>query len=95
MSGKGGVGKSSIAAHLAYALAHSSAAHASHFRRFDQLTGLGDASGCQSPLQVALLDIDICGPSIPIITVSSRARVGCFSTLYEIRMIVLFSFYRD
>lgn len=73
MSGKGGVGKSSVAAHLAYALAHSSAAHPSQFRRFDpsgRTEAEAEGGASDRRLQVALLDIDICGPSIPIITVS-------------------------
>lgn len=54
LSGKGGVGKSTFSSQLAFAFAAST-------------RGADDASSVQAgePTQVGLLDIDICGPSIP------------------------------
>ncbi|XP_077880763.1 cytosolic Fe-S cluster assembly factor NUBP1 isoform X3 [Ictidomys tridecemlineatus] len=58
LSGKGGVGKSTFSAHLAHGLAEDENTQA--------WRGVfpGGAHCCLVP-QVALLDIDICGPSIP------------------------------
>jgi Mrp family chromosome partitioning ATPase len=54
LSGKGGVGKSTISSQLAFALASRESGNAG-----------GDDNEEQAGLQVGLLDIDICGPSIP------------------------------
>ena len=74
MSGKGGVGKSSLAAHLAFALAHSTADPTSSLAQHTHqvppsATGMLDEQPDIEGLQVGLLDVDICGPSIPTLTV--------------------------
>ena len=51
LSGKGGVGKSTFASQLAYALSAEAE---------------GETPG--EPPEVGLLDIDICGPSAPVMT---------------------------
>eukprot|EP00727_Mastigamoeba_balamuthi_P001460 m51a1_g11310 putative Nbp35 (351) ;mRNA; f:89775-91157 len=54
LSGKGGVGKSTFSAQLAFALA---SAH--------ERCGADGSGSAREPLQVGLMDVDICGPSIP------------------------------
>lgn len=58
LSGKGGVGKSTVTSHLAYALAEN------------------------PEKQVAILDVDICGPSQPVILGVQDEQVGTQSQLY-------------
>ena len=67
LSGKGGVGKSSFSACLARGLATN-----------DQLQVIIPnviSCGSHDPIQIGLLDIDICGPSIPKLMGLEREQV--------------------
>jgi ATP-binding protein involved in chromosome partitioning len=59
-SGKGGVGKSTIAANLAVALAQGPGQAQGQDQAQGQSVGVGVAGG-----RVGLLDLDIFGPSVP------------------------------
>jgi Mrp family chromosome partitioning ATPase len=71
-SGKGGVGKSTVAVNLAYALAALDSNNSS-------------SSGCEStnegaPVRVGLLDADIHGPSLPVMVSPPLRRLREFRT---------------
>lgn len=78
LSGKGGVGKSTMSCQLAFALAHGlHLSEADH----DPVADLLNAN--TSALKVGILDVDLCGPSVPKIlgvegsgVVSGGARGG-------------------
>ncbi|SPO28497.1 probable NBP35 - nucleotide-binding protein [Ustilago trichophora] len=69
MSGKGGVGKSTFTAQLGWAFSSRFSGHfdAAEQGKLTQEAGQEEQDGAEAEKQVAIMDIDICGPSIPTI----------------------------
>lgn len=80
LSGKGGVGKSTVATQLAVSLAHNGA-------KVSDIANMKRSCSCA---QVGLLDIDLCGPSIPTMLGITGKSVHSCSEGYNI-VVVRFS----
>ncbi|SJX64315.1 probable NBP35-nucleotide-binding protein [Sporisorium reilianum f. sp. reilianum] len=67
MSGKGGVGKSTFTAQLGWAFSSRFSGHFEHEHEREQEDAKHAPEEVEEEKQVAIMDIDICGPSIPTI----------------------------
>lgn len=84
-SGKGGVGKSTVAVNLAYALAalSSGSANSTSMGSDSGDGAAAESAGAEStalPVRVGILDADIHGPSLPVMTSPALRRLREFKT---------------